>query len=359
MKLASGHEVVPLGDEELERRKKDFPGCDEPWIRILPGRWLFPRKFLKFAERIYNFEIRQTDVVLMTYPKCGTTWTQELIWTMRNNPHFNHPLSSWDLSSRAPFIDFDMFMPVKTDGSSPNNSIVESFKELCIGKNPDDGVNLQLAEAVPDPRTIKTHLPFSLMPPSLLDTAKVVYVARNPKDVVISFHHHTRIAASSFGYAGSFEDFVQYFLDDDLPYGPYWYHLKEAWEKRNHPHLHILFYEDLKANLLEELKRLDVFLETHLTEEQLKAIGQHAAFDSMKERWEALEKEMSRDVPKGAEVSESARLREEYVKKEGGFFRKGEVGDWKTKLASELNAKIDRWTRDHLSNLGINFKYSI
>lgn len=41
---------------------------------------------------------------------------------------------------------------------------------------------------------------------------QVVYMARNPKDIAVSFHHHCRI--SSFArYAGSFEDFVHYFLD--------------------------------------------------------------------------------------------------------------------------------------------------
>ena len=39
-------------------------------------------------------------------------------------------------------------------------------------------------------RLIKSHLPFEFLPPKLLDTCKVVYVARNPKDVAISLYHH-------------------------------------------------------------------------------------------------------------------------------------------------------------------------
>ena len=45
----------------------------------------------------------------------------------------------------------------------------------------------------PSPRFVKSHLPFSLNNPRLLDVCKVVYVARNPKDVCVSFYHHMRL----------------------------------------------------------------------------------------------------------------------------------------------------------------------
>ena len=48
---------------------------------------------------------------------------------------------------------------------------------------------------------------------------------------------------------------------------------KEGWKNRNHPNMHFVFYEDLKADISKELKRLDAFLGTGLTEEQLKNVN--------------------------------------------------------------------------------------
>ena len=42
----------------------------------------------------------------------------------------------------------------------------------------------------PSSRFIRNHLPFPNLPPNLLDECKVVYVAQNPKDVAVPWHHH-------------------------------------------------------------------------------------------------------------------------------------------------------------------------
>lgn len=93
-------------------------------------------------------------------------------------------------------------------------------------------------------------------------------------------------------------------------YGPYWLHLKEVWEKKDHPNLHLIFYEDLKADTMEELKRLDAFLGTGLTEAQFKNIEHHTSFKVMKARAEAL-------------GGDNEMFNADVLKNDGGFFRKG------------------------------------
>ena len=53
-------------------------------------------------------------------------------------------------------------------------------------------------------RFVKSHLPLSMNNPRLLDTCKVVYVARNPKDMCVSFYNHNRLMATH-GFTGNLE----------------------------------------------------------------------------------------------------------------------------------------------------------
>lgn len=63
-------------------------------------------------------------------------------------------------------------------------------------------------------RFIKTHLPFTLMPPSVMNKqAKVIYVARNPKDVAVSYYHLSRLYRTT-GYVNDFQKFWDYFEQD-------------------------------------------------------------------------------------------------------------------------------------------------
>ncbi|XP_071550992.1 sulfotransferase 1E1-like [Panulirus ornatus] len=310
--LASGHTAEAMQGEELERQERDFKGYTNGLVRLNPGGWVLPSAYTKFADRLYRFEFRESDVVVMTWPKCGTTWMQEIVWTMRNNPDLDNPQAMVPTHNRVPFMDFDMLVPgYMLELMCQDKDLKSSFKERCPDGDPMDGMFYQKAMEMADPRTIKTHLPFSLLHPQLLDTTKVVYVARNPKDVVVSYLHHSRLL-KCHDFKGSLDQFVQYFVDDELVYGPYWLHVKEAWEKRDHPNLHFVFYEDLKSKNMDELQKLNQFMKTNLTEEQLQKVAKHTSFSEMKARED-----------KAIDPMDDAFMNQDIVISDGGFFRKG------------------------------------
>ena len=53
-----------------------------------------------------------------------------------------------------------------------------------------------------------------------------MYVCRDPRDVAVSYFHHSKTLRSMYNYEGDFEQHVDLFLRDKLSFGPYWYHLK-------------------------------------------------------------------------------------------------------------------------------------
>ncbi|CAL4123348.1 unnamed protein product, partial [Meganyctiphanes norvegica] len=210
------------------------------------------------------------------------------------------------------------------------------------GANWRNGVNWQLAEALQHPRTIKTHLPLELMPKDLLNTAKVVYVCRNPRDCIISWLHHNRLMKGT-SFTGTLDEFIDIFIKENWLHAPYSTHINTAWKVRDNPNLLFLFYEDLKADIMGQLKKMNNFLGTNRTEEQLKNVASHSSFSEMRKRsYES----------QGLKVGQASdRYNKEVHDKDGGFFRKGETGDWKEKLTAAHIATIDRYVQDKLPEI--------
>jgi hypothetical protein len=64
-----------------------------------------------------------------------------------------------------------------------------------------------------------------------------------------------------------------------------WFDWNNEWLKlyqTNKSHIHFLTYESLKQNTLEELRKINVFLETNLSDEELKEIRELTRFEKMK-----------------------------------------------------------------------------
>ena len=187
---------VPLKLEHLDeatmaRINGDFPGAAKHgFARIRPGNCLVSSAYSKFMEKIYNMELRSDDVFVVSWPKNGTTWTQEMVWCICNDYNVESAKSEL-LDTRVPFLEV--------------GHILDHLVEM--GPDDNDSKLTQMFPMYPSmekmldrksPRIFKSHLPFYVLPPKLIDSCKVVICLRNPKDVAVSyFHHHKMRPVSS------------------------------------------------------------------------------------------------------------------------------------------------------------------
>ena len=149
------------------------------------------------------------------------------------------------LMARTPFLE--------VEGLFTNENMIEGMKAIGAEK----GVNMdfmidsvKFAANLPSPRVIKTHLPFEFLPPKLLDTCKVIYVGRNPKDTCVSFYHHHLSFNAEYQMEGSFSDFANLFLQGITEYGCYWNMLKVniiLFSFRNCSITYLIFLECMEA----------------------------------------------------------------------------------------------------------------
>lgn len=109
---------------------------------------LIQARFREFADQIRNFEVRSDDVWIMSYPKTGSTWVENIIWQLKNGMD----------SKRRPIALFDELF-------------LENFLEHQFQNHLD-----KLANA-PSPRIIKSHLAVQLLPIQLCHF-NVLYASR-------------------------------------------------------------------------------------------------------------------------------------------------------------------------------------
>ncbi|XP_073972157.1 sulfotransferase 1C4-like isoform X2 [Rhodnius prolixus] len=323
-------------EENLNKKLMSmFTGERNGFCQVGPKKWVLPVAYKDHAENYYNFQPRSDDVWVLTYPRSGTTFCQELAWLINNNFDYEKA-ATIPLEKRFPFFEFSILHSVQfhEDLIAFNNNRPEVIEKLAFWRQP----GYEFLKEEPSPRHIKSHLPISLLPPNLLDTSKVVYIARNPKDVAVSYYHHNKLL-KVHGYIGEFEEYWNYFEKDVLVYSPYWEHVKEGWEVKNHKNVLFLFYEDLIKDLSGNIKKVASFLNKPINDEQLKKLVNHLQIDNFRA---------------ALKVHGSIEM-EGVVNKSGqGFIRKGQIGG-NNEFTPELIERADKWIADNLAKTDLTF----
>jgi len=311
----------------------------EGFIRLLPYNQIMPKEYIKYAKRIHDFEIKQDDVWISSFPKCGTTWTQEMVWCIMNNLDYKLAKETI-LEKRVPFFEL---RPITEE------AFANEFTNQVDTEWIDDTIGL--VEKLKSPRIIKTHLSWQMLPAKLISNknAKIIYVTRNPRDACVSYHNHWKILE---GYHGGFEAFAESFINDIAGYySPFIHHVLEYWNMRHLENVCFITYEEMKNDLASVIRKVSTFLTRPVAEEKIPSLVDHLSFDKMKQ---------NKSVNKQEFVEASQVNLDDANKKENlAFMRKGQVGDWENHFTPDLQKKFEEWERKWLKDSDLEFQYKL
>ncbi|XP_069841938.1 sulfotransferase 1C4-like [Dendropsophus ebraccatus] len=262
-------------------------------------------------EQIQNFQAREGDVLIDTYPKSGTTWIQEIVDLIMHD-------GNEQVCRRAPIYERIPFIEL-----------------LHLMKPGIEEVNM-----MPSPRILKSHLPMHLVPPSFWKhNCKVIYVARNPRDTATSYYHFDQMLLFH-PEPKSWESFLERFMKGVVGWGSWYDHVKGFWEQKEKLNILYIFFEDLKKTPLQEIQKVMRFLGKNLSDETLNNIVRLSSFTHMRANPMANYSDFPREI-----LDQS----------KAGFMRKGKVGDWKTLFTIRQNELFEEHYRRQMGDCSLTF----
>ncbi|XP_070589496.1 amine sulfotransferase-like [Erythrolamprus reginae] len=258
-----------------------------------------------------SFEIRDDDIFIITYPKSGTIWTQNIVSLILYEGH-RDGTENVTLIDRAPWLEYNLF-------------------------------HVDLPSR-PSPRVISSHLPYYLVPKGLQHRkGKIIYMLRNPKDVFVSSYHFTQ-SPVKMQPIKDFDTFLGKFLAGEVFCSSWLDHVEGWYAHREDFNILFLFYEEMQKDLRSSVLKICNLLGRELTEMEVDDVVDKATFDNMKMDPRANYKFTSSAYPL-------------FGKKE--FLRKGIVGDWKNNMTVAQSEKFDRVFKERMEKLPFSFCWDI
>lgn len=226
-----------------------------------PQRRIY-RSALADGRRWAAYDHRPGDIFICTPPKCGTTWMQtivaSLLWPDGDFPGVVMEIGPW----------FD--------------GLLYDLDELTMR-----------LEAQTHRRYIKTHTPADGIP--VFDTASYIVVARDGRDAFISWTNHmAHMRAGLLGRLNAeavargvepvmeFRGDIHEFFDGWISDAPLMRHIATWWDLRNEPNVLFVHYNDLKADLEGEMRRVAAFLNIAVPAARWPDVVERCTFKSMR-----------------------------------------------------------------------------
>ncbi|PSS08012.1 Cytosolic sulfotransferase [Actinidia chinensis var. chinensis] len=305
-------------DENVEKDEESFQRYRER-ISTLPKEkgwkifwylYAYGLEGVMFAQE--HFKARPLDVFLWSTPKSGTTWLKAIIFAIMKRTCYTNSTH-----------------PILTNNP---HEIVPILEEELFGEPPVANV-----ESLPSPRLFATHISYISLPMSVLSSGcRIVYICRNPKDVLVSmwyFVANLRDEAELFSLQEAFDLFSQ----GKSAFGPYWDHVLGAGLECPE-RVFFITYEEMKGDTLVHVKRLAKFLGKPFSlEEESKGVAEEIVEMCSFESLSNLEVNKNGSSKTGL--------------KNSVYFREGKVGGWRNHLTTQMIESLDRVTKEKLPSI--------
>jgi len=285
-----------------------------------------------------NLRYRADDLVVATYPKCGTTLTEQIVLLLLNGGDANalDPLCKNSANSTKHSKSGKVWPEgcVVPDGYTaahpPRRPPKEEFEALTLSR----------FNALPAPRVIKTHASVDKLvgraADGALGAARYIVVTRNPLDACVSCYYHAWNPAKN---GWPFEAFARAWLAG-IGNGQFgcWFAFHSQWLRRTQTgggdaHMLWVQYEDIVAEPAPQIARIASFIGVEPAPDLVARVVAGSHFDAMKAA--AVKAEA-----KGGRTHTSAHL------------RVGGIGDWRNHFTPALEADFRAAFKLHMRGSG-------
>ncbi|KAL4574506.1 hypothetical protein LXL04_021338 [Taraxacum kok-saghyz] len=196
------------------------------------GFWYYEGFLEKILQAQEQFKAQPSDIILCTPPGSNALRLQTLAFAIMNRSTTSSAESANYLQTEVPCLEMDLF----------------PMKKHVVSSNPKV------------PLLFTTNIPYTSLPKSIIDSkCKIVYMCRNPKDVIVS--QWRSLGASDLDRIPLIKAYRS-FCKGVSNYGPFWDHVLGFWETTMKSPDRVLFltYEKLESETSFNVRRLAQFL---------------------------------------------------------------------------------------------------